>query len=299
MSGSRSSASSRRSGRPSWCSAQATRPPPTSAASFCRWTRTSSCSRSTTTAPRPSWSRCARKPRHSASSRRRRSSLQFDPPRCPHESTATTRGGLMPATYTYPGVYVEEVPSGVHPIAGVSTSDTAFVDYFRRGPIGVPVRVSSFTEFEREFGGLDPAAEASYQVQQFFVNGGAVAWVVREAVNAKLATAPLKKGTTKQVFVVNAANAGSWGGGVQVSTDKTTTPAGGFNLYVREVQTIRGVATVVATEVHRNLSVTATDPRYAMNVVNADSRLVRLALPATGDAAAAGSLPDDPTSGDP
>ena len=204
----------------------------------------------------------------------------------------------MPATYTYPGVYVEEVPSGVHPIAGVSTSDTAFVDFFRRGPIGVPVRVSSFTEFEREFGGLDAAAEASYQVQQFFVNGGAVAWVVREAVGAKLATNPLKK-ASKQVFVVNAVNAGAWGSGVQVSSDKGTTPTGGFNLYVREVQTIRGVATVVATEVHRNLSVTATDARYAMSVVNADSRLVRLALPASGDAAAAGALPDDPSSGDP
>ena len=30
----------------------------------------------------------------------------------------------MPATLTYPGIYVEEVPSGVHPIAGVWPSCT-------------------------------------------------------------------------------------------------------------------------------------------------------------------------------
>jgi phage tail sheath protein FI len=202
----------------------------------------------------------------------------------------------MPATYTYPGVYVEEVPSGVHPIAGVSTSDTAFVDYFRRGPIGVPVRVSSFTEFEREFGGLDAAADASYQVQQFFVNGGAVAWIVREALNAKTAAGALNK-ASKSVFDASAANAGSWGTGIQVAVDQATTPTGGFNLYVREVQTIRGVATVVSTEVHRNLTVAATDARYAINVVNADSRLLRLAVP-TSNAAAAGAIPDAST-GDP
>jgi phage tail sheath protein FI len=203
----------------------------------------------------------------------------------------------MPATYTYPGVYVEEIPSGVHPIAGVSTSDTAFVDYFRRGPIGSPVRVSSFTEFERQFGGLDATADGSYQVQQFFVNGGAVAWIVREAVGAKLAAGALKKGT-KEVFDITAANEGSWGTGVQFAVDQTTTPSGGFNLYIREVQTIRGVPTVVATEVHRNLAVADTDPRYAMNVVNADSSLARLTLPTAANAAAANAVPEI-TSGDP
>ena len=38
----------------------------------------------------------------------------------------------MPGPYTYPGIYIEEIPSGVRTITGVSTSDTAFVDFFRR-----------------------------------------------------------------------------------------------------------------------------------------------------------------------
>src|SRR6266545_4056756 len=33
----------------------------------------------------------------------------------------------MPASLTYPGVYIEEIPSGVRTIVGVSTSMTAFV----------------------------------------------------------------------------------------------------------------------------------------------------------------------------
>ncbi len=39
----------------------------------------------------------------------------------------------MPATLTYPGVYVEEIPSGVHTITGVATSITAFIGRAERG----------------------------------------------------------------------------------------------------------------------------------------------------------------------
>src|SRR5216684_281760 len=87
----------------------------------------------------------------------------------------------MPASYSYPGVYIEEIPSGVHTITGVSTSDTAFVDFFKRGPLNKAVRITSFGGFERAFGGLDTRSEASYAIQQFFLNGGSVAWVVRVA----------------------------------------------------------------------------------------------------------------------
>src|SRR5215203_1849823 len=85
----------------------------------------------------------------------------------------------MPLTYSYPGVYVEEVPSGVRTIAGVSTSNTAFIDFFPRGPADRAVRVTSFEDFTRRFGGLDRRSEASYAVQQYYLNGGSVAWIVR------------------------------------------------------------------------------------------------------------------------
>ena len=60
----------------------------------------------------------------------------------------------MAQTLTYPGVYIEEVPSGVRTITGVATSITAFVGFALRGPVNTPTRIQSFAEFERVFGGL-------------------------------------------------------------------------------------------------------------------------------------------------
>src|SRR5262245_8839045 len=85
----------------------------------------------------------------------------------------------MAVTPTYPGVYIEEIPSGVRTITGVSTAIGAFVDHFSRGPMNRAVQVFSFADFERQFGGLDLNSEASYAVQQFFLNGGTTAWIVR------------------------------------------------------------------------------------------------------------------------
>jgi Bacteriophage tail sheath protein len=90
----------------------------------------------------------------------------------------------VPVSPTFPGIYIEEIPSGVHPITGVATSIAAFVDFFPRGAMNTAVQVFSFGDFEREFGGLDDRSEASYAIQQFFLNGGTQAWVVRAAGTA-------------------------------------------------------------------------------------------------------------------
>ena len=85
----------------------------------------------------------------------------------------------MAKDFTTPGVYIQEIPSGVHTISGVSTSNTAFVDSFKDGPINQAVQIRSFAEFEQTFGGLDAGSEASYAILQYFLNGGQIAWVVR------------------------------------------------------------------------------------------------------------------------
>ena len=91
----------------------------------------------------------------------------------------------MPSALTYPGVYIEEIPSGVRTITGVATSITAFVGSALRGPLDAspesPVRVQSFAGFERTFGGLSRAHPMSYAVDQFFRNGGGDALIVRVA----------------------------------------------------------------------------------------------------------------------
>jgi phage tail sheath protein FI len=47
----------------------------------------------------------------------------------------------MPVTPTYPGVYIEEVPSEVRTITGVATSITAFIGRALRGPVNEPMWV--------------------------------------------------------------------------------------------------------------------------------------------------------------
>jgi phage tail sheath protein FI len=81
----------------------------------------------------------------------------------------------------YPGVYVEEIPIGVASIGYAPTAVAAFVGYTGAGPINTPVRLSSFSDFEHEFGGLHTDSPVSYAVRQFYINGGSDALVVRVA----------------------------------------------------------------------------------------------------------------------
>jgi hypothetical protein len=79
----------------------------------------------------------------------------------------------------YPGVYIEELPDGVAPIAGVETSTTAFLGRAPEGPTAAPVPVASFGEFEQAFGGVRAALPMTSAVRDFFLNGGRRAIVVR------------------------------------------------------------------------------------------------------------------------
>lgn len=71
----------------------------------------------------------------------------------------------MPVAPTYPGVYIEEIPSGVYTVTGVSTSITAFIGYTLRGSVNDPIHIFGFADFERAFGGLDGASPLSYCVK--------------------------------------------------------------------------------------------------------------------------------------
>lgn len=66
-----------------------------------------------------------------------------------------------------------------HPIDGVATSVTAFIGSALRGPTGLPGSVNSFADFERLYGGLWAQSTLGYAVQQFFLNGGSQASIVR------------------------------------------------------------------------------------------------------------------------
>jgi len=188
----------------------------------------------------------------------------------------------MAVTPTAPGVYIEEIPSGVRTITGVSTAIGAFVDYFSRGPMNKAVQVFSFADFERQFGGLDLRSEASYAIQQFFLNGGTTAWVVRTTSTnnpAAAAAITLQDGAGDNVLVASAASPGAWGNNVRLDVDYgTTDPSRFFNLTVTEVVLVAGKPQVVNSETFRNLVIDSTQPNDAAAVVNAGSKLIQLAL---------------------
>lgn len=85
----------------------------------------------------------------------------------------------MPVSPTYPGVYIEEIPSGVRTITGVATSITSFLGRTLMGPRDEPTPINSFGDFERQFGGLAVDFPLSYTVRDFYLNGGSQASIVR------------------------------------------------------------------------------------------------------------------------
>ena len=131
----------------------------------------------------------------------------------------------MPITPTYPGVYIEELPSGVRTITGVSTSVTAFVGRARRGPINEAVTIHSFTDFERIMGGLWEESSMGYAVYHYFLNGGKDAVIVRtfnENGDTTLATIELEDAGSAQAILLEAASPGSWGSNLLARVDYAT-----------------------------------------------------------------------------
>jgi len=116
------------------------------------------------------------------------------------------------ATFSYAGVYIEEVPSGVHTITGVATSIAAFVGWANMGPTDHAVLVQSWSEFANQFGGVTNNGGQpnylGYAVNQFFNNGGSQAYIIRLVANATVVAAnPSDKaagliGSSKQVSKV-------------------------------------------------------------------------------------------------
>jgi uncharacterized protein len=195
----------------------------------------------------------------------------------------------MPLQPTYPGVYVVEVPSGVRTITGVATSVAAFIDRFKRGLLNHPVQIFNQGDFEREFGGLESLSEASYGIQQFFLNGGTQAWVVRVAgPGTAAATIDILSESGVLAFSleagrIDASNPGAWGNNLRVRIDPLVNAGqAGFNITVILVETQRNQEIVVATETFRNLNMSPGDPHFVRTVINDEfsgSKLVRVSGP--------------------
>ena len=203
----------------------------------------------------------------------------------------------MPASLTYPGVYIDELPSGVHTITGVATSIAAFIGWAAQGPTDEAALVESWGDFQTQFGGLNSNSFLGYSVNQFFANGGQQAYIVRlvattQSGTAATATAPVVAPTTAPVTATTtvnvqigasnvtppttvsysmdlaAANPGSWGNCIAITV---TVPTGSlrFGLQVSFNNSV--------VEKFVNLSFDSTDPQYVLTVINNDSQYITLA----------------------
>jgi phage tail sheath protein FI len=200
----------------------------------------------------------------------------------------------MPVPLTYPGVYIEEVSSGVRTITGVATSITAFIGRARRGPTDHPVRVQSFAEFERTFGGLWLKSLMSYAVQHYFLNGGTDALIVRVHNGGAAATL-----TLPTAFALVAASEGDWGEALRVRIDHDTRPLEPgegantlFNISIKDTATGQ-------VERFMNVSTEPEHRRFVRRVLELESRLVRIAAPGTVPATRPNAHGNPPAGADP
>ena len=187
----------------------------------------------------------------------------------------------MPISPTYPGVYIEEIPSGVRTITGVATSITAFIGRAERGPENEPTTVNSYADFERSFGGLHLEYPMGYTVRDFYVNGGSQALIIR------LSNDPAERASIElNNLNLTASNTGVWGNNLYAAvdhdgiTDEVATRYGLsstedlFNLTVSEV--VEGEK--VQTEQFRNLvwSSSINSPRRVDRILEKGSSLVEI-----------------------
>lgn len=187
----------------------------------------------------------------------------------------------MPAALTYPGVYVEEIPSGVRTITGVATSITAFVGRALRGPINQALTINSFGDFEANFGSLWNESSMGFAVRDFFVNGGGQAVIVRLYRGAPASDGQPAPASTRSIAIKNfalvASNPGKWSNRLRVAIDRdaiTEATAQGLGVPFKELfnLTVRDTATG-RSERHLNLTVSESPRR--LDRVLATSGLIR------------------------
>ena len=183
----------------------------------------------------------------------------------------------MSVPLTYPGVYIEEVPSGVRTITGVATSITAFVGSALRGVENEPTLVQSFAEYTRVFGDLSRDHPMGFAVSQYFRNGGRDALIVRVTNSGAPAT------VAADSLNLVAASAGDWGENLSVTIthpDPAINPDAADEELFNLIVTDNGTG---AIETFTNISVLASHARLATTVLEQQSKLVRVsgALPGT------------------
>jgi len=190
------------------------------------------------------------------------------------------------ANVSYPGVYVEEVSSGVRPIAVASTSTAAFIGQAEKGSLTDAVKVFNFTQFHNLYGGFVPGIYLAHAVFQFFNNGGAQCYIVRvSGANTRTANIVLNdRGAAAQAsLTISAVSPGVWGNQLAVHVgDGTNSPGNEFDLAAH------WEGNPVPLERFRNLSMVPDAPNF-VETVTSSSNYIRVTTNAGNTNVAAGT----------
>lgn len=199
---------------------------------------------------------------------------------------------------SYPGVYIEELPSGVHTIVSQPTAITAFIGRAKYGPVNEPISITNVGEFDTRFGGLWAESPMTYAVMDYFLNGGSEAIIVRLFESPTDGADGVAKGTQLKLV---AADAGAWGNNLQVWLDRdgiTDAVAEQVIGQGASADTLFNLTITDGARTERLTNVTLLDgPRRLDNVLAQASSLIRVA-PQSPDVPA--SLPNPlPDKGNP
>lgn len=132
----------------------------------------------------------------------------------------------------HPGLYIEEISSGVHPVEGVSTTTTAIVGLANQGPVLTPTLVTSWTDYVAQFGSFTTGMYMARAARGFFENGGKRLYVMRVAGsgNATAKYIALDRASSALATLwISAYSPGTWGNSLTV--DVTDNPKATTALY--------------------------------------------------------------------
>ncbi|WP_068076531.1 phage tail sheath family protein [Novosphingobium lentum] len=203
----------------------------------------------------------------------------------------------MSVTPSYPGLYIQEIPSNSHAIVPAPTSVAAFVGYvhpyknpgFDANGLTPVVELFSFSDYEKYFGGLFSSgitdAALPRAVYQFFLNGGSTAYVcgLRPGFVDSAATTIRLGGAGGTVVTGNLATTG--GGGITFTalepTDVVAMTVNVINIRNDPATSTRTMFDLVVTygsrvETYRGLVLPAAVGTTDFAAVNGASTLVRL-----------------------
>ncbi len=190
----------------------------------------------------------------------------------------------MPVQPSYPGVYVQEVPSGVRTIAGVSTSITVFIGRTEWGPVNMPVLCTSYTDYVRAFTASTAFGDLARAVRLFFLNGGSRCYVLRIGNGGVKSSVTVDDAGGDDTLIIRAKNAGALGDQVNFIVTHHATDAGLFNIRLyRKVPNGSGGNNLVDDAQFNNLSMNPANSRYAPTMVNHPWAELVAATPANND----------------